>query len=149
MPRRFAFPPQKTRVYFQRARVQRKCLGSMSVRIENRRLMPQDVRQIEENELGLEAEDQDNVHEAFPRPAPLWGYRGVWPALLWGHQTLPRGSPEAKKVREVYSHQPGQRRPSPGPTIRKAPNPAESYTRRYQVLPACRETGSQERPSVG
>ena len=78
MPRRFAFPTPKTRVYFQRARVQRKCLGSISVRIENRRLMPQEVRQIEESELGVEAEDQDNVQEAFPRPAtPVGLPRGL------------------------------------------------------------------------
>ena len=73
MPRRFAFPPPKTRVYFQRARVQRKCLCSMPVRIGNRRLRLQDVRQFEKNQLGLEAEDQDNVQEVIPPARPPVG----------------------------------------------------------------------------
>ena len=73
MPRRFAFPPQKTRVYFQRARVHRKCLGSMPVRIGNRRLRLRDVRQFEKNQLGLEAEDQDNVQEVIPPARPALG----------------------------------------------------------------------------
>ena len=77
MPRRFAFPPQKTRVYFQRLGVQRKCLGSMPAHREPE-AMPQNVRQLEEKELGLKAEDQDNVHEAFPRPAtPVGLPRGL------------------------------------------------------------------------
>ena len=40
--------------------------------------MPQKVRQLDGEELGLKAEGQDNVHEAYPRPAtPVGLPRGL------------------------------------------------------------------------
>ena len=149
MPRRFAFPPQKQgctfseQEYSASAWVRCQCASSTGGLGFGTYVNFRKFSSVWKPKI------KTTYRKSFPRPAPLWGHRGAWPALLWGHQAIPRGSPEAKPVREVCSHQQGQRRPSPGPTIRKAPNPAESFTRRYKVLPACREKGSQKRPSVG